>query len=58
MKIHLYTELAIRSDQLLWRRDLAVRDFPVDAFAQLFFRLIWKHFRGVLPNESAGSFKP
>ena len=58
MKIHLYPELTIRSDQLLWRRDLAVRVFPADAFAQLFFHLIWKHFRGVLPNASAGIFKP
>lgn len=57
MKILLYTDLAARPDQLFWHRDLAVRPFPANAFVQLFFHLIWKHFRGVLPNESAGSFK-
>jgi hypothetical protein len=58
MKIPLYPELTFLPEQLFWRRDLAVRAFSADAFAKLIFHLIWKHFRGVLPNESAGSFKP
>ena len=46
MKILLYTDLTIPPDQLFWHRDLVVWAFTADAFAQLFFHLIWKHFLG------------
>jgi len=45
VKILLYTDIAIRPDQLFWHRDLIFGSALAAPSAQAFFHLIWNHSR-------------